>query len=714
MKRICLFAGFNSNGTILPYVIDYLKELAKFTDVYYLADGKINEGELSRLEGICKGAWVSPHGKYDFGSYSELLKNYVGWSKVQEYHEVIFCNDSCFCVNTLEPVFERMSGKHDAWCLLATDENNHEYFHLFDVYKKIPSVKIPLFCMGSYFLGFKTETLLDPLIRPVFENVKKEKNRVDVCLNYEMRLTALLTDNDYNTGSYVKQVYRNASIYDLQSLKLVKEGFPLVKVKIFRDNPLSIPRDLLYDTNFIRSHFPSEKIFSYLESVECLNDGTFESKLRNKPNWKDELIPHLFKHNTLKLAIAQILPPLVLRKLVPVVKAGVAKVKPIVRDVKESGASINNLKQTPLSGRISNMKPSSKILNEEWMVYFNVSRDVISGGMLSINRFVDSSIKFEEHGKFKLFQSGVPLVNEPVTYSGFKASKDVRHINELASKGVPVKATLNIPEVFVPSFLKELTEPQKLWLLRVPELRINILNQNNNYMPDRCYVEMLRDLTTDVSMSTAHIEYCTQEISNKYQVPVSLLTPYIPEFNRKPFHKKEKVIVLSPDSDAFNKNITRHKMRALLETKLPDYRLVVVEGLTLEQYKELISKAMFTITFGEGYDGYFIEPALSSSVSFTVHNKVFFPKEFNKLDNMYTSIEEMYENIVDDIRKLESSPSVYAQLSKDTEFEIKRFTNDELSNENLSDFYDRNVDYLPSEIIYPGYKPKVEKIANND
>ena len=50
MKRICLFAGYNYKNKISQYVIDYLKELSNYCDIYYLADGSVDVKEFELIK----------------------------------------------------------------------------------------------------------------------------------------------------------------------------------------------------------------------------------------------------------------------------------------------------------------------------------------------------------------------------------------------------------------------------------------------------------------------------------------------------------------------------------------------------------------------------------------------------------------------------------------------------------------------------------------
>ncbi|MCP4569764.1 MAG: hypothetical protein GY841_19460, partial [FCB group bacterium] len=240
-KRICLFAGYNADNKIAVHVLDYLRELSRYCDVYYLADGELEPNELEKAKSLCNNAWVKDHGKYDFGSYSELARDYVGWETISQYDELILANDSCFCLQEFGPVFAKMDNEStDVWCLMATDELNTDRIFSLEDYQKIPSKKIPMFCAGSYFLAFRRSVVEDKRFRDFLNEVKIGQNRQQICLKYEMGLTANLIKWGYRISGFIKVVYKNAAIYGEQAFRLLKQGFPLLKARIFIDNPMSV------------------------------------------------------------------------------------------------------------------------------------------------------------------------------------------------------------------------------------------------------------------------------------------------------------------------------------------------------------------------------------------------------------------------------------------------------------------------------------------
>ncbi len=694
--RACLFAGYNPDGKVYPYIIDYLEELARHCDIFYMADGEIDSDGERALKKYCTKVWSVKHGKYDFGSYSELANIYVGWDALYQYDEVIFANDSCFCVQPFDAVFAKMDREAcDAWGLLATDENNKDYLYTLDEYLAIPSKKLPLFCLGSYFLVFRGDVVRDIDFQEFINSVQKEAGRYDVCVKYEMGLTSFLKKKGFKLSAYIKIVYRNVTIYDEQAFRLLKKGFPLIKARIFRDNPLSIPN--LADWSLIISRYVNNnKIFGYLDQIgfvweQALLTFHVTPKLSFSARW----VPPIFRmgvRNALKLMI----PPQLLsyyrqlrdirrKKKVP------HQFLPLVLP-----AEINIDEK-----RITNKKLVGKekaIKRQQYaylVIFFNVANDTIGGGMLSINRFVAKSIEIAPEFGFEVIVSGLPLENPVVSYSKFSAASPMVDFADISARFQIDKLILHIPELYVPIFIDGLTTKQRRWIKSIAYLQINILDQNHDFFPDRYYIECCRELTDDVTITTAHVRYTSQEMASKYDCPVTLLTPFLPEFYRTPFQNKEKIIAISPDDGPIDGEVTKEEVLRLLRRELPDYQVKIINNLSLEEYKYLISKARFTITFGEGYDGYFIEPFLSDSIAFAVYNQTFFPREFAGMPTVYDSWTLLFKSIIKDIRKFEMDPQIYRKIGQDTEKFIRRYTNNELSMNNLKCFYNRRFNYLP-------------------
>lgn len=687
-NRLCLFAGFNRTGRVASHVLDYLEELARHSTVYYLADGRLRRRELRKVRAICAGAWVMDHGKYDFGSYSELAGNLLGWDRLEHFDEVIFANDSCFCLQPFDTVFAGMDQEDcDFWCLLGTDESNTERLYTFREYAAMPNRKVPFLCFGSYFMAFRPGVIRDTDFRRFFDSVERQPDRTAVCQRYEMGLTAFLKEKGFRLSAFVKTVYKRVAIYDEQAFRLLKRGFPLLKKRIFTVNPLGL-RYLEDWPQVVSSYVGNRRIYSYLDEIgfEPRRPSRISSIRKRAAAALDRWVPPIVRNGP-RAAVKLFAPPILLDTYRGVRRAAGRR---------RQGGEI--LRTLPLAADRALAKAAG---SDFLVVFFNLAYDTIGGGMLSINRFASASLNLRQELGFEVLVSGVPL-NEPVVeYSMFEAAAPMVPFPDITARLRPARLIVNLPEYAVPIFLEQLTPEEVRWLKSRPHLRLNIMDQNHDQLPGPVFIERLRDLSDDVTITTAHGRYTTPRTASETGCPVSLLTPFLPQLERVPFAAKEKTLVVSPDpgpptSDGGGKAA----ILGALAAELPDYRIVTVENMPLDSYKGLIARARFALTFGEGWDGYFVEPILSGSISFAVYNDRFFPEEIRDSPTVYPSWESLRARIAADIRRLEADPEQYASVQESTERLIRKYANDELSSANLRDFYGRKFAYVPDVLSW--------------
>lgn len=701
MKRICLFAGYNHDKRIHDYVVHYLKELSLYADIYYLADGELLAGELDKISPYVQGQWVEKHGEYDFGSYSRLAQQYVGWDTIEHYDELLLVNDSCLCVNSFKSVFQKMNKLNcDMWGLLFTDEQNiHKSIRINGVIdREIAQTFSGAFCLGTYFIAVRNPFLSSSIFQDFLDQVTtlKLKDRNEVCEIYEYGLTKLALKNHLNIASFSDVIYRYSTTYMNEAFMLIKAGFPLLKVKIFTGNighvttPLEKAKSVESDCQFSFVH--------YIEDIQRSNQVKAQKNVPSIQSFKEKIYPYTpvivkgtyhFVTHPLKFFVRNILPP---------------KIQEFVyrrREIYDFWLQARKDKKLRFSfmlrplyngyypihirdyNKIQEERVSKIAQTDELIIFFNISRSIISGGMLSIDRFVEHSQRAFPDAT--IIQSGLPLKNAVIDNPFFKHSSPLIDFETIKQNFSPKKLLLNIPECFLPDFIHELSNEDKLWLLSISDLRINILNQSDELMPPSYYIEEARLLSGNkLTITAAHVRYCTDEKSEKYNVPIYLLTPFLPNFYQVPFEKKKKVIALSPDDHPYKEKVIK-----LLNRELPDYELIIIQNMKLEDYKILISEALFSITFGEGYDGYFIEPALSNSLSFAVYNDTFFPEDLKRVQTLYNDWDDLLANIICDIKMFESDQTKYDQASLELREEVSKFTNDELSYQNLSDWYQR-------------------------
>jgi hypothetical protein len=248
-RRVCLFAGYDRDGLVDPYVVDYLREIGRFADVYYLADGVLAPGELDKVAAVTKGAWSIPHAAYDFGSFSILARDLVGWDLVDSYDELLLANDSCFLVRPLDEVFARMDARAcDWWSLQATSMEHHESYVTDDSPIPLAEAKesfigprrwtdVDYLHLSSYFLAFRAPVHQDPGFRWRIDTVSGQRDKHMVVHKYEVGLSRYLMDSGFDFDTWVDGLYAFHPLYSRHVFELLGKGFPLVKRNFLAENP---------------------------------------------------------------------------------------------------------------------------------------------------------------------------------------------------------------------------------------------------------------------------------------------------------------------------------------------------------------------------------------------------------------------------------------------------------------------------------------------
>lgn len=278
-RRCILFAGYDIDGIVDDYVVDYVSELSKFGDVYYLADSGVNKKELSKLEPYVVSSWAVRHGKYDFGSYSMLANDLVGWDIIESYDELILANDSCYLLKPLNDVFTEMdSRKTDWWGMQATkglSRTRETSSNIFD--RPIPLQEVREnyldeyekddfydFHVGSYFLAFRKNVIHGGELKKLLSLVDKEKNKLLVIQKYEIGLTRLLIRSGYHFDCYISDLYPFHPVYSDNIYKLISSGYPFFKRYLLTENHYQVP-DLFLWKEKVRAILPEAN----LGNAEC-------------------------------------------------------------------------------------------------------------------------------------------------------------------------------------------------------------------------------------------------------------------------------------------------------------------------------------------------------------------------------------------------------------------------------------------------------------
>jgi hypothetical protein len=252
-RRVCLFAGYDGDGIVDDYVVQYVRELSRHADVYYLADCSFEDGELDKLAPYTKARWTFRHGRYDFGSYSMLARDLVGWDTIATYDELLLVNDSCYLLRSLDDVFAEMDSRPAHWWGLQATEYNFRKgdeerlggrLRVQDLVEDARTNRswrmTDCFHVGSYFTVFRSDVVADPEFRRRLDTVAKQSVKDSVIRKYEIGISSYLTLAGYHVETFIDGVLPFHPIYQESLFDLMQEGFPFIKRQFLHENPFEV------------------------------------------------------------------------------------------------------------------------------------------------------------------------------------------------------------------------------------------------------------------------------------------------------------------------------------------------------------------------------------------------------------------------------------------------------------------------------------------
>jgi hypothetical protein len=288
----------------------------------------------------------------------------------------------------------------------------------------------------------------------------------------------------------------------------------------------------------------------------------------------------------------------------------------------------------------------------------------MSGGIYSFFSIARTAYKLRrKHGYRTLVMTrpnrlGVTYIRQ----RHFRNAEDVYRFEQIVRCKKVDDLYIFLPEYASSNFVSNLSPEVIVYLQGIKNLFINILNQKNDIMPSREDFSELFSLTRNVSVSVAHHGYFGQKFCDQYGIPMFLLPAYtdLSEYDPSGFEEKEPLIIYSPDPSPHRDRLLRH-----MTTELPEYRLREVRGITFDDYMDLATRARFSLTFGEGFDGYLAQPIYQGGVGFAVFNSEFFPSsDLKTYYNIFKTEEDMLDNIVNRIRNLEANKHLYEETNR--------------------------------------------------
>lgn len=331
---------------------------------------------------------------------------------------------------------------------------------------------------------------------------------------------------------------------------------------------------------------------------------------------------------------------------------------------RDTGEDIPSISETNLIARTQDMLvPMHQIDARKLAVFVVPEHNAMSGGIYSIFSIADYVRRTRRRHGFDVLVMTRPNPSG-VTYlrnSSFRNSETVLRFDQLRLFAEVSELQLHIPEYASVEFVRSLSPDMMRYLLGRDHLHVNILNQNTRLMPEPQHFRDLRSISHSIGQSVSHHAFFGQKFSDYYDLP-SLLLPAYTDLTPYPpaeFEEKENLIIYSSDEAPYRS--------AVLEklSRMKDYRLVEIKDMNFDTYMDLATRCKFSVSFGEGFDGYVAQPIYQKGIGFALYTDEFFPDDsYKSFDNFFATEEEMVANIVPTIRRLESDRQSYIELNR--------------------------------------------------
>ncbi len=313
----------------------------------------------------------------------------------------------------------------------------------------------------------------------------------------------------------------------------------------------------------------------------------------------------------------------------------------------------------------------------------------ISGGTISIVSLREESSLLKDVHHAEVIMCTLPNEYLLFRHKLFVNQTDVFRFAQLRRYFSDAKEVLfHLPEFTCTYFMEYLEDNDRQWIEGLEKVHINVMNQNVLLMPSPAELGQLKQLAQVVTATTAHQRYCSAHYRQVYNIPLHKLSVWIsPEkYTFRKYGEKENLIVVSPDEHPMKEKVL-DKLAAI-----PGLRVQIIRNLTYEQYKSTIARAKWALTFGEGLDGYIIEPIFSGAVAFAVYNEEFFTPDFKELPTVYRSYDHLLETIVNDIERLDNG-HLYKDYQQ-VQFDLcAKYYSAEQYRKNIKSFYENNYTF---------------------
>ncbi|MFV0464523.1 MAG: rhamnan synthesis F family protein [Lachnospiraceae bacterium] len=219
IKRAGILSVYDKAGIIDDYVIYLASSLHKIVSkLIIVVNGTLSRDGCQALLQISDTVILRENKGFDGGAYKEILTARSKLWNLQEYDELILCNDTCYGpFRPLEVIWERMD----------QEESQADFWGMNEIQNGLTDH------MQGYFLVFRKKLLEKGVLQEYFhEHVNENcQDLREMIASFEKGLFLFLREQGYLHASYIER--NNLNIYEYGDVLLKEYRFPFLKKKCF-------------------------------------------------------------------------------------------------------------------------------------------------------------------------------------------------------------------------------------------------------------------------------------------------------------------------------------------------------------------------------------------------------------------------------------------------------------------------------------------------
>lgn len=230
-NRIAVYFFFDKDGIIRDYNLFFIKSLKEIAQkVVVVSNGELTKESLQKVKNLSVDTYIRENKGFDVWAYKEAME-YIGWSNITKYSELILCNFTCYGpIYPFSEMFNEMDKREcDFWGAAKHPEqknyllpNNEGWIHEH---------------IMSYFTVIRHNMLVSPYFKEYWDNIPEIKTKTESTAYHETVFTKYFEELGFKSDAFVNlKKYEgranNGSIFYANEF-LIKDRCPLVKRRAF-------------------------------------------------------------------------------------------------------------------------------------------------------------------------------------------------------------------------------------------------------------------------------------------------------------------------------------------------------------------------------------------------------------------------------------------------------------------------------------------------